>query len=237
VFCQTFGLFFARKEISMRDVAILVDGGFYLKRYKKQTDGKQVAKGLLTHCLKHIHNQSENNDRHITEPERLYRIFFYDCPPITKKSHHPITKKAVDFKKSKTALLRQDLHNQLRKTRNVALRLGFLDEKNARWTLKNPERFKDLISGKITHTDIIESDVIYHAQQKSVDMKIGLDIASMAYKKQVNKIILISGDSDFVPAAKLARREGIEFILDSMNAPIKPDLQEHIDGLNTTLSK
>ncbi|SSC08733.1 NYN domain-containing protein [bacterium endosymbiont of Bathymodiolus sp. 5 South] len=221
----------------MRDVAILVDGGFYLKRYKKQIDVKQVAKGLLTHCLKHIHNQSENNDRHITEPERLYRIFFYDCPPITKKSHHPITKKAVDFKKSKTALLRQDLHNQLRKTRNVALRLGFLDEKNARWTLKNPERFKDLISGKITHTDIIESDVIYHAQQKSVDMKIGLDIASMAYKKQVNKIILISGDSDFVPAAKLARREGIEFILDSMNAPIKPDLQEHIDGLNTTLSK
>ncbi|VVH58104.1 hypothetical protein BSPCLSOX_582 [uncultured Gammaproteobacteria bacterium] len=221
----------------MRDVAILVDGGFYLKRYKKQIDVKQVAKGLLTHCLKHIHNQSENNDRHITEPERLYRIFFYDCPPITKKLHHPITKKAVDFKKSKTALLRQDLHNQLRKTRNVALRLGFLDEKNARWTLKNPERFKDLISGKITHTDIIESDVIYHAQQKSVDMKIGLDIASMAYKKQVNKIILISGDSDFVPAAKLARREGIEFILDSMNAPIKPDLQEHIDGLNTTLSK
>jgi uncharacterized LabA/DUF88 family protein len=48
-------------------------------------------------------------------------------------------------------------------------------------------------------------------------MKIGLDIASMSYKKQVNKIILISGESDFVPAAKLARREGIEFILDSMN--------------------
>jgi hypothetical protein len=43
VFCQTFGLFFARKEISMRDVAILVDGGFYLKCYKKQTDGKQVG--------------------------------------------------------------------------------------------------------------------------------------------------------------------------------------------------
>jgi hypothetical protein len=45
----------------------------YLKRYKKQPDVKQIAKGLLTHCLKHIHNQSENNDRHITEPERLYR--------------------------------------------------------------------------------------------------------------------------------------------------------------------
>lgn len=73
--------------------------------------------------------------------------------------------------------------------------------------------------------------------KKTVDMKIGLDIASLAYKKLVDKIVLISGDSDFVPAAKLARREGIEFILDSMYATITPDLQEHIDGLNTTLPK
>ena len=65
-------------------------------------------------------------------------------------------------------------------------------------------------------------------------MKIGLDIASMAYKKQVDQIILISGDSDFVSAAKLARREGIDFILDPLGQPIKQDLQEHIDGLRTT---
>ncbi len=45
--------------------------------------------------------------------------------------------------------------------------------------------------------------------------------------------ILISGDSDFVPAAKLARREGIDFILDPLGAHIKSDLFEHIDGLRT----
>lgn len=220
----------------MRNVAILVDGSFYLKRYKKLTDVKQVVKGLTTHCLKHVLNQpSKPNDKYVTEQERLYRIFFYDCPPITKKLHNPITKKAIDLSKTKMAIFRQDLHKQLIQTRNVALRLGFLNEVNARWTLKNPEQLQKLISGKIRHTDIAEDDITYYAQQKSVDMKVGLDIASMAYKKQVSKIILISGDSDFVPAAKLARREGIEFILDSMNAPIKPDLQEHIDGLNTTL--
>ena len=64
-------------------------------------------------------------------------------------------------------------------------------------------------------------------------MKIGIDIASMAYKRQVEKIVLIAGDSDFVPAAKLARREGIDFVLDPMGAPIKPDLFEHIDGLRS----
>jgi len=68
-------------------------------------------------------------------------------------------------------------------------------------------------------------------------MKIGLDVASLAYKKLVKKIVLISGDSDFVPAAKLAGMEGIEVILDAMYAKINIDLQEHIDGFNTTLPK
>ena len=73
--------------------------------------------------------------------------------------------------------------------------------------------------------------------QKRVDIKIGLDIASITLKKQVNQIILISGDSDFVPAAKLARREGIDFILDPMWNNIKPHLFEHIDGLVSKIEK
>ncbi len=65
-------------------------------------------------------------------------------------------------------------------------------------------------------------------------MRIGLDIASVAYKKQVDQIVLVAGDADFVPAAKLARREGIDFILDPMWNPIPSDLHEHIDGLRST---
>ena len=64
-------------------------------------------------------------------------------------------------------------------------------------------------------------------------MRIGVDISSMAYKKQVNQIILIAGDSDFVPAAKQARREGIDFILDPMGNAIADDLFEHIDGVRS----
>ena len=63
-------------------------------------------------------------------------------------------------------------------------------------------------------------------------MKLGIDIASLAYKKQVDQIVLIAGDSDFVPAAKLARREGLDVILDTMGMEISPEkaLMEHIDG-------
>ena len=68
-------------------------------------------------------------------------------------------------------------------------------------------------------------------------MRIGVDISSLSFKKQVDRIILISGDSDFVPAAKNARREGIDFILDPMHSPIRDDLYEHIDGIRIKAPK
>lgn len=74
----------------------------------------------------------------------------------------------------------------------------------------------------------------YELRQKGIDMKIGVDIASLALKGFVDKIVLIAGDSDFVPAAKLARREGIDFVLDPMHTEhIENSLYEHIDGLKS----
>ncbi len=64
-------------------------------------------------------------------------------------------------------------------------------------------------------------------------MRIGLDIASIAIKRQADIIVLVAGDADFVPAAKLARREGVQFALDPLRQDIPPDLFEHIDGLRS----
>lgn len=68
-------------------------------------------------------------------------------------------------------------------------------------------------------------------------MRIGLDIASLANKHQASQTALIVGDSDFVPAAKYARRKGIDFILDPLWQPIKDRLNEHIDGLRSCTKK
>lgn len=75
------------------------------------------------------------------------------------------------------------------------------------------------------------TDVKLSLRQKGVDMRIGIDIATLALKKQVDTIILITGDSDFVPAAKVARREGVEFLLDPLWQCINDDLHEHVDGV------
>ena len=92
---------------------------------------------------------------------------------------------------------------------------------------------KKVCKKEISIDYLTEDDFRFNAPQKGVDMRIGLDIASLSYKKQVNQIILISDDSDFVPAAKLARREGVDFILDPMGAKMKANLFEHIDGIET----
>ena len=91
-----------------------------------------------------------------------------------------------------------------------------------------------MLKGKIQFEDLKEHDVVPNARQKGVDMRIGIDISALAIKKQVDQIVLIAGDADFVPAAKLARREGVDFILDPMWQSIPPGLNEHIDGLRST---
>jgi uncharacterized LabA/DUF88 family protein len=104
------------------------------------------------------------------------------------------------------------------------------------WTIR-PDKLKDLLNGTLAVQQLTEQDVLYSVPQKGVDMRIGLDIASIAFKKQADQIILVAGDSDFVPAAKLARREGIDFILDPMWATIRADLHEHVDGLRSVIQR
>lgn len=209
--------------------AILVDGGFYrkvaLKVLKKDTP-EQDAKMLITYCMRHLTEKIRREDYHY----KLYRIFYYDCPPLDTSVYDPLTKKVINMKKHPQYTWMNEFLSELKKKRKVALRLGRLSENETNYTLKY-DSVKKLLNGKLTINDLSESDFYLTSKQKGVDMKIGIDIASLAYKKQVDKIILIAGDSDFVPAAKLARREGIDFVLDPLGRKIKDDLFEHIDGL------
>ena len=76
----------------------------------------------------------------------------------------------------------------------------------------------------VTSTDL--SPVI---GQKGVDMRIGLDIASLTLKRIVQVIVLVTGDSDFVPAMKFARREGTQLFLVTLDHGVRESLEEHAD--------
>ncbi len=218
--------------------AILVDLDFFIRRYKildktfvefnnPEEKASHYSKKLQEYCNKHLHyGKNEEN--------QLYRIYVYDCPPLDKKMEHPKTKKMIDLSKTDIAIFRKLLHEEIKKLPLTALRLGKLDADNAKWTISDYKKYKKLLKGELLISDIDENLFKIDVNQKQVDMKIGIDITWLSLKKLVDRIILISGDSDFVPAAKLARREGITFILDAMyHKQLKPDLLEHIDFLRT----
>lgn len=207
--------------------AILVDGGFYRKRSKSLWGNKSPidrANELNDYCYKHLQDKYENR--------YLYRIFYYDCPPISKNIYNPITQKTVSLEKTPDHAWMSEFLKELKHHRKFALRMGRISDTQVHYSLKH-EPTKKLLRGDILPADLTIDDLELNLEQKGVDMRIGIDISSLAFKHQVNQIILISGDSDFVPAAKQARREGIDFILDPMRAPIKDDLFEHIDGIRT----
>lgn len=108
-------------------------------------------------CLNHL------DDKHIG-PRELYRIFFYDCPPLTKKAHNPVSKKPVDFSKTKEAGFRLEIHSHLKKQRKVALRPGRLSD-HAHWAIR-PAVTRDLLSGKLQIANLSEDDVQYDVRQK-----------------------------------------------------------------------
>lgn len=58
--------------------AILVDGGFYRRRAQIMIGDKTAeerAKELENYCRRHLIEKHQ-------PPHELYRIFYYDCPPM-----------------------------------------------------------------------------------------------------------------------------------------------------------
>lgn len=209
--------------------AILVDGGFYRRRAARlfgHKDPEQRADELLEYCRRHTRKAKS----------RLYRIFYYDCPPSEKVVFHPLTRTSVNLAKTPDHDWMVEFHKALVKRRKVALRRGELLETQSGYQLR-AEKLKKLLAGSIAVEDLEEQDFTLDITQKGVDMRLGLDIATLAANGHVNQIIMIAGDSDFVPAAKHARRAGIDFVLDPMWARISESLHEHIDGLWECVSR
>lgn len=228
--------------------AVVIDGAYFLRRFGyafphlDSTDPAQVAWAVLYLAGWHL------AVRHRSEPiaagalakgyvpsesPSLYRIFFYDCAPLTKRAHHPVTKRPIDFAKTDTAILRKAIHRKLLDARKVALRLGRLTD-DFTWVPKADAMKRWLASGMF---DPLDTDFDINVVQKGVDMRLGLDVAAMAFKRQVDQIILVAGDADFVPAAKLARREGIDVVLDPMGGRAARDLLDHVDGVRQCIMK
>jgi uncharacterized LabA/DUF88 family protein len=68
-------------------------------------------------------------------------------------------------------------------------------------------------------------------EQKRVDIYLGVDLVMLATKQRIHRAILVTGDSDFLPAIRAAKNEGVLIHLYHGTGPQQPhkDLWEEAD--------
>jgi uncharacterized LabA/DUF88 family protein len=142
--------------------------------------------------------------------EYLFRIFYYDSPQYRGKAALPVSGRETNFQASDKWL------HDLAKVERFAVRRGTLGFRG--WRPK---------STPIAGGELKDSDFEPIFEQKGVDMRIGLDIATFSDQQSVDRVVLVSGDTDMISAMKHARKAGLEVGLVQLPAPAR--------GLHNTL--
>ena len=216
--CVTSGAWSTQRLVSdtAPQFAILLDGGFVLKKlevrlghFPHADEVEQVCTRLRAHPL--------------VEGLSLLRIYFYNAPPAAGKLTNPLDRAPMDLSKSPTVARYSSLHALLELKPDFALRLGECVVHG--WELKNRVQAELRRQPRA----LTPGDFKPRVEQKGVDLRIGLDIARLALCHRVRSIIVVTGDSDFVPAFRFARREGLRVYLDPMGHGVRRELKAHAD--------
>jgi uncharacterized LabA/DUF88 family protein len=194
--------------------AVLIDGGFVSRKLGTR-EHPMTARAIQDFTGRLCANPP-------LAGHRLHRIYYYDAAPLSSRQEKPLRGGTVDFGASERAIRQRKLYEELVRVPFLAIRSG--ECTFGGWSLaQNRLRTND------ESVQITAADLQPRINQKGVDMRIGMDIASLTLKKLVDIIVLVTGDSDFVPAMKFARREGAQMFLAPMGHAIRESMREHSD--------
>lgn len=196
--------------------AILIDGGFVKRKLgsrDKPATAAQITK-LVSQIKAHGHLQGHG----------LHRVYYYDSKPLEDVVNRPLQGGQMDFGKQDLVGRMTALHSDLARAPFFALRMGELSFNG--WRVR--QKALDSQEAQITiGADQLQPNIT----QKGVDMRLGMDIAALTLKGLAGIIVLVTGDSDFVPAMKFARREGAQLFLVTLGHGVKESMREHSDVL------
>jgi uncharacterized LabA/DUF88 family protein len=197
-------------------VALLIDGGFAKKKLQAKTKRFPTVKDVVDLAAAIMAKPKVSS-------YSLFRIYFYDAPPYDGTAKNPIDGSTIKFAGTPHSIKNQALLQALELQPDFAVRRGTLGMRG--WKLGSAA-MKSIAAAP---RPVAPADLVPDIQQKGVDMRIGLDIASLALKRIVAAVVLVTGDSDFVPAMKFARREGIRVYLETLEHGVRLELKAHAD--------
>lgn len=197
--------------------AILIDGGFIKKKLQERHRHFPTVAEIQSEVARIKSHPS------VTGCD-LLRAYFYDAPPASGKLKNPIDGAELDLSSHANFSKNLGLQQGLEVQPDFALRQG--ESAVHGWALGDAA-LKNIIANGPRLLDA--RDFVPNIEQKGVDLRIGLDIARLSLCKLVDVIVVVTGDSDIVPAFKFARREGIRVYLDHMNHGVRRELRAHVD--------
>jgi len=205
---------YARRRALFRPPARQRSGGLILKRVAVLIDGGHLRIAALTARVKYEPDLIEKVAvACVSNGEDLFRAFYYDCPLFNGTRKLPVSGANQVFNGDNEWL------NVLASKELFAIRLGTLKFRGYK-----PKKSKFL--GRA----LTDADFKPDFEQKGVDMRIGLDIANFCVTKAVDRIVLITNDTDCIPAMKYGRRAGLQIILMSLpGQATAPELLHHAD--------
>lgn len=189
----------------MRHV-VLIDGGFVKVKFRQALKRRATAADIC--------DLANSVSKKHAEDHRLLRIYYYDSPPLRDNVERPISGEKFSLKDTDVYRYNKKLLSELKSADYVAVREGTLVHRG--WRLTN-KAMKSIAEANGTSVPVTDEFFKPDIQQKGVDTKIGLDVAWISFCQTAERILLVSGDSDFVPAMKAARRNGVQIILCTLN--------------------
>ena len=189
----------------MTKVAVFIDGG-HLRACARGAN-KRYTPDLVVKVAKSC----------VQAAETLFRIQYYDCEPFEGTARLLISGRTQTFPGGNRLL------PDLAREELVAVRRGVLKFRG--W-----ERTDASLQAGTPPASLQDSDFRAKWEQKGVDLRIGLDIVTMTESRAADLIVLLTGDTDLIPAMKLARGRGLQIAgLDLPNRKIVPELKPHLD--------
>lgn len=198
--------------------AILIDGGFFTRKLQQKLKKTPDVDDVLSEI------ETLKSNEFLSDYE-LLRTYYYDAYPATGKVKHPLTKVTTNLADTDVFARNKAFLQKLELQANISLRAGELSPRGYKLNYRVMQ--EDDLAGRALE----EKDFMLDIEQKGVDLRIGLDIARLSLRQMVRTIVVVTGDSDFIPAFKFARREGVRVILAHMEHGVKRELKAHTDGL------
>ena len=91
------------------------------------------------------------------------------------------------------------------------------------------DRLEKLANFKVRRGE--KKKVGFHFVQKQVDIQLAVDMITLS-KSNIQNIILVSGDTDFIPVVKYVQDQGTRVYLWSANKDNNGELARNCDGAN-----